>query len=218
MGADEWRTYDRWPVPSMTSVLWLGRGSLTATTPSDADSIAFVYDPADPVPSTYSMDYQDAPIDQRILDGRRDIVRFTTAALAESLEVIGASTLVLYASTDAIDTDWHVKLIDVYPDGRAINVATGMVRARWRDGFDAPRFVRPGDVVEYRIVLRPTANRFLPGHRIRLDVTSSDFPNFDRNHNTGGDDLRSAEFRVAHQRIWIGPEHPSRLELPHPVG
>jgi putative CocE/NonD family hydrolase len=218
MGADRWWTYDRWPVPAMTSTLCLGRHTLTAGASPDADSIPFVYDPADPVPSTYSSDYQDAPIDQRILDGRPDIVRFVTEPLAEPLDVIGAATLVLHASTDAIDTDWHVKLLDVDPDGRAINVATGMVRARWRDGFDAPRFVRPGEIVEYRIPLRPTANRFRPGHRIRLDVTSSDFPNFDRNHNTGDDDLRSAVLRVAHQRIWFGGDHPSRLELPHPIG
>jgi putative CocE/NonD family hydrolase len=218
MGADRWRTFDRWPVSSTTSTLQLGPGVLTDAPPPDVDSIAFVYDPADPVPSTYSADYQDAPIDQRVLDGRPDIVRFTTEPLAEPLEVIGAARLVLHASTDGIDTDWHVKLLDVFPDGRAMNVATGMVRARWRDGFDAPRFVGPDEVIEYVIALRPTANMFATGHRIRLDVTSSDFPNFDRNHNTGGDDLRSTELRVARQRIWFGGEYPSRLELPQPLG
>lgn len=91
-----------------------------------------------------------------------------------------------------VDTDWHAKLLDVDPDGRAINVATGMVRARWRHGFERASFVRPGEIVEYIIALRPTANVFRAGHRIRLDITSSDFPNFDRNHNTGGDDLRSS--------------------------
>jgi len=87
--------------------------------------------------------------------------------------------------------------------------------AKALDGADL--VVRPGEVVEYRIALRPTANRFGAGHRIRLDVTSSDFPNFDRNHNTGGDDLRSAELRSAHQRIWFGGDRPSRLELPIPM-
>ena len=153
-------------------------------------------------------------MDQRILDGRADIIRFVGEPLAEPLEIIGAARLVLHASTDALDTDWHVKLLDVAPDGRAINVATGMLRARWRDGFDAPRLLQPGEVVEYEIRLRPTANRFLAGHRIRLDVTSSDFPNFDRNHNTGGDDPRSADFVVARQRLWFGGGRPSRLILP----
>ena len=218
MGADRWQTFDRWPVPSRTEVLQLGPGTLAEAPPAAPGSCAFVYDPTDPVPSTYSPDYQDAPIDQRILDGRPDIVRFETAPLTEAREIIGSARLVLHASTDAADTDWHVKLIDVAPDGRAINVATGMLRARWREGFDRPRPVPPGDVVEYAIVLRATACRFDAGHRIRLAVTSSDFPNFDRNHNTGGDDLRSAEFRVARQRIWFGGAHPSRLELPIPIG
>ena len=218
MGADEWRSFDRWPVPARTGTLHLGPGSLTAAPPAEAGSCTYMYDPRDPVPSTYSPDYQDAPIDQRILDGRPDIVRFETAPLAEAVEVIGTARLVLHASTDAPDTDWHVKLLDVAPDECSINVATGLLRARWRDGFDEPRPLVPGEVVEYVIGLRATAVRFRVGHRIRLAITSSDFPNFDRNHNTGGDDPRSAEFRVAHQRLWFGGPHPSRLELPHPIG
>ena len=213
MGANCWREADRWPLPARDHVLHLGSGTL-ASAPGEPGSIDYVYDPHDPVPSTYSADYQDAPMDQRILDGRADIIRFVGEPLAEPLEIIGAARLVLHASSDALDTDWHVKLLDVAPDGRAINVATGMLRARWRDGFDAPRRLRPGDVVEYEIRLRPTANRFLAGHRIRLDVTSSDFPNFDRNHNTGGDDPRSDAFVVARQRLWFGGGRPSRLVLP----
>lgn len=217
MGANAWRTFEAWPVPGATHVLHLADHALTAAAPPDRHSIPFVYDPADPVPSTYSADYQDAPIDQRILDGRPDVVHFETAPLTKPLEVIGTATLVLHASTDGPDTDWHVKLLDVGPDGTAINVATGMLRARWRNGFDAPSLLRPDEVVEYAIPLRATANRFAAGHRIRLDVTSSDFPNYDRNHNTGGDDVRSADFRVAHQRIWFGGDRPSRLELPAPT-
>lgn len=218
MGADRWRTFDRWPVPSRTSTLYLGPGTLAAEAPSDTDQASFVSDPADPVPSTYSPDYQDAPIDQRILDGRTDIVRFETAPLTEPLEVIGTPVFVFHALSDAVDADWHVKLLDVAPDGVAINVSTGMVRARWRDGFDEPRFLRSGEVVEYTVRLRATANLFKSGHRVRLAVTGSDFPNFDRNHQTGGDDHRSAVFRVAQQRIGFGGSYPSRLELPHPIG
>lgn len=220
MGANEWRTFDRWPVPSAPRVLHLApRGLLVeaavpAASVGPAGSVSFVYDPADPVPSTYSADYQDAPIDQRILDGRTDILRFETPPLRASLEVIGSATVVLHAATDGPDTDWHVKLLDVDSAGRAINVATGMVRARWRDGFDRPRLLAPGEVVEYRIGLRAAAVRFAAGHRIRLDVTGSDFPNFDRNHNTGGDDVRETAFRVARQTIHLGGARASRLELP----
>ena len=214
MGAHAWREFDRWPLPSRDRTHYLGRHTLTSAPPAGEGVLEYVYDPRDPVPSTYSADYQDAPIDQRILDGRSDIVRFETLPMAEPLEVIGNARLILHASSDALDTDWHVKLLDVEPGGRAVNVATGMIRARWRDGFEAPRPLHPGEVVEYEIRLRATANLFRAGHRIRLDVTSSDFPNFDRNHNTGGDDPRSDEFRTARQRLWFGGGHPSRLELP----
>ena len=215
MGANSWRELDRWP-PTTTPdlALHLGPGTLSAAPPAGQGVLEFSYDPRDPVPSTYSADYQDAPMDQRILDGRRDIVRFETPPLDAPVETIGKARLILHASSDAPDTDWPVKLLDVEPDGRAVNVATGMVRARWRDGFDAPRPLIPGEVVAYEIRLRATANRFAAGHRIRLDVTSSDFPNFDRNHNTGGDDPRSAVFAVARQALWYGGRHPSRLELP----
>ena len=140
MGANCWRESDRWPLPARDHVVHLGPGTL-ASAPAEPGSIDYVYDPHDPVPSTYSADYQDAPMDQRILDGRADIIRFVGEPLAEPLEIIGAARLVLHASSDALDTDWHVKLLDVAPDGRAINVATGMLRARWRDGFDAPRLL-----------------------------------------------------------------------------
>lgn len=114
--------------------------------------------------------------------------------------------------------DWHVKLIDEAPDGVAINVATGMLRARFRDGYDQPRPLVPGEVVEYTIRLRATAHRFAPGHRIRLDVAGSDFPNFDRNHHTRVDDVRSADFRIARQTIHVGGPRASRLELPVVAG
>jgi putative CocE/NonD family hydrolase len=218
MGANEWRSYDRWPIETTTSVLHLAPGALDEQRPAESTSIPYVYDPVDPVPSTYSADYQDAPIDQGVNDGRHDVVRFLTPPLERPVEIIGSASVVLYAATDAPDTDWHVKLIDVAPDGTAINVATGMIRARYRDGFESPRLLERDEIVEYTIRLRATANRFLAGHRIRLDVTSSDFPNFDRNHNEGGDDNRSSTFRVAHQRIFVGGEYPSRLELPHPIG
>ena len=217
MGANAWRTVDGWPVPAERSVLHLAAGTLVSGGPGAAGSASFVYDPADPVPSTYSSDYQDAPIDQRILDGRADVVRFVSDPMPAALDVIGNATLVLHAATDGPDTDWHVKLLDVAPDGAAVNVAAGMVRARFRDGFDRPRLLEPGSVVEYTIRLRATAHRFLPGHRIRLDVTSSDFPNFDRNHNAGGDDVRSATLRTARQTICFGGDRPSRLELPRVV-
>ena len=171
MGSNTWRAFDGWPVPSETLVLYLADRRLKAGRPEDPGCISFVYDPTDPVPSTYSADYQDAPVDQRILDGRRDIVRFESHVLDAPLEVIGKGTVVLHAATDGPDTDWHVKLLDVAPDGTAINVATGMIRARWREGFDRPSLVEPGAVVRIR---HPVARdgqpvRGRPPHPARRD-------------------------------------------------
>ena len=139
MGANAWRTFDRWPVAGEPLVLHLADQALQPAAPADPGCRAFVYDPADPVPSTYSADYQDAPVDQRILDARPDILRFQSEVLTAPVEVIGEGSVALHAATDGLDTDWHVKLLDLAPDGAAINVATGMVRARWREGFDRPR-------------------------------------------------------------------------------
>ena len=114
----------------------------------------------------------------------------------------------------APDTDFFVKLIDVAPDGSNRDIASGMVRARFRDGLDKPKLLQPGKVIEYHIKLRPASNEFQPGHRIRLDITSSDFPNFDRNHNTAADQNADAQLAIAEQTIYHGGETTSRLILP----
>ena len=217
MGANEWRSYERWPVPARTSTLYLGAGTLTASRPAESGSCAFTYDPRDPVPSTYSPDYQDAPIDQRILDGRQDIVRFETPPLTEPVEVIGSARLVLHASTDAPDTDWHVKLLDVSPDGRSINVATGFLRARWRDGFDEPRPVAPGKVVEYVVALRATAVRFEPGHRIRPGHHKQRLPELrpEPQHGRGRPAVLRTPSRAAATLVRRRAPIPARIARPH---
>ncbi len=126
----------------------------------------------------------------------------------------GLPRVELYAASSAPDTDWVARLIDVAPDGLARDVCMGLVRARYRDGLGKPRLIPPGKVLKYVIQLGPTANAFLPGHRIRLDVTSSDFPNYDRNHNTAADPNADAELVIAHQTIHHGAAHASKLILP----
>jgi putative CocE/NonD family hydrolase len=154
------------------------------------------------------------PADQRPLASRQDILVYQTEPLAEPLEVTGNPQVELFASSSAPDTDFFVRLIDVAPDGLARDVSMGMVRARYRQSLDTPSLLKSGEVVTYTIRMNPTSNRFLPGHRLRLDVTSSDFPNYDRNHNTAADQNADGELATAQQTIYHGGGHASRLVLP----
>lgn len=144
---------------------------------------------------------------------RQDILVYQTGLLTERVEVTGNPVVELYAASSAPDTDWFVRLIDVSPDGMALDVSSGMMRARYRDG-DKPKLINPGEVVKYTIRMRPTSNGFLPGHRIRLDITSSDFPNYDRNHNTTADQNADATLVIANQTIHHGGKWATRIILP----
>jgi putative CocE/NonD family hydrolase len=153
-------------------------------------------------------------VDQRPLAKRQDILVYQTDPLKEPLEVTGHPEVELYASSSAPDTDFFVRLIDVAPDGLARDVAAGMVRARYRHSLEKPEFLEPGRVTKFVIRMGPTSNEFRPGHRIRLDVTSSDFPNYDRNHNTAADPNADAALAVARQTVYHGGPHASKVVLP----
>ena len=226
MGENRWRWENEWPLARTRYTDYFlssdggantafGDGVLTTDQPpEDAAPDAYDYDPADPVMSLMGLDAQAAARDQAPLAHRRDILVFQTEPLEEPVEVTGPVVLKLFASSSAPDTDWTAKLIDVHPDGMAVNLTYGILRARYRDGYEDPSLITPGQEYEYTIKLNPTGNVFLPGHRIRLDVSSSDFPNFDRNHNTGRDFWSDTEFRVAHQTVFHDAARPSRLILP----
>ena len=154
------------------------------------------------------------PADQAPLAKRQDILVYQTEPLTAPMEVTGYPEVILHAASSAPDTDFFAKLIDVAPDGTNRDIASGMVRARFRDGLDKPKLLKPGKVIEYRIKLRPTANEFQPGHRIRLDITSSDFPNYDRNHNTAADPNSDTRLEVAEQTLHHGGARASQLILP----
>jgi putative CocE/NonD family hydrolase len=145
---------------------------------------------------------------------RGDVLCYTSAPLAEDLEVTGPVKLVLYAATDAPDTDWTGKLADVRPDGYAMSLCDGIVRARYREGRTAPKPPQAGKVHEYEIDLWVTGNVFRKGHRIRAEVSSSNFPRFDRNLNTGREPGMEAEMRTAHQTVHHTRAYPSHLVLP----
>lgn len=225
MGANHWRDEEEWPPARAEEVVFYlhsrgrantpyGDGSLSPDPPKDEEPDRFTYDPRDPVPTLYGQRTQDEPRDQRVLDHREDVLVYQTPPLPEEVEVTGYPVLKLYAASSAPDTDFTAKLVDVHPNGFAQNLCYGILRARYRQGFARPELLTPGEVVEYTLELQPTSNRFLKGHRIRLDISSSDFPNFDRNHNTGGADYFEATLRVAEQTVLHDRVHPSRLILP----
>jgi putative CocE/NonD family hydrolase len=155
------------------------------------------------------------PRDQRQVEDRPDVLCFTSEALERPLTVIGPIRLRLFASSSALDTDFTAKLVDVHPDGRAESLTDGILRARYRDSLSDPQLLDPGCVYELEIAVGATANTFGAGHRIRLEVSSSNFPRFDRNTNTGGDIARETDedVCVATNRVYHDAHRPSCLEL-----
>jgi putative CocE/NonD family hydrolase len=227
MGANRWRAESEWPLArAETTTLYLssggnantprGDGRLVDEAPADGEPPdEYVYDPHDPVPTLFLGPYAyGAPFEQGPLDHRRDVLVYQTGPLAEGLEVTGHVEVALYGASSARDTDWTAKLVDVHPDGRAYNVTHGFLRARFRESYAEPSLLERHRVYEFRITLHPTSMLFLPGHRLRLDISSSDFPAYDRNHNTGGDDVSETELVVARQRVFHDGNRASRLLLP----
>lgn len=225
MGDNRWRDEPAWPLKrARPKALFLssdgkantpaGDGKLVDQRPPHDGTDVYTYDPRDPVPTLFGPGNFTCATDQRPLAGRADILVYQTEPLTQRIEVTGFPEVELHAASSAPDTDWVVRLIDVAPDGLARDVCMGLVRARYRAGLDKPRLIPPGKVVKYTVRLSPTANAFLPGHRIRLDVTSSDFPNYDRNHNTAADQNADATLVAARQTIHHGKLHPSRIVLP----
>ena len=139
---------------------------------------------------------------------------YTSAVLETDLEVTGPLTVVLYAASSARDTDFTAKLVDVYPDGRAIHLAEGIVRARHRQSMERADFLEPGEVAEYRIQLAPTSNLFRRGHCLRVEISSSNFPRFDRNLNTGESIAAGTRMQIAHQTVLHTQSYPSHILLP----
>ena len=234
MGANVWKTAEAWPPVEATAQAWYlgsggranglaGDGTLVVgasggrpTGAEPADS--YVYDPSAPVPTVGGAHqlpavFRRGPVDQRTIEQRGDVLVYSSAPLSDPVVIAGPVSATLYVATDAPDTDFVARLVDVYPDGRAIPLTDGVVRLALREGITTRAEVRPGEVYRVEIDLWSTANAFLPGHRLRLDVTSSNFPRWERNLNTGADCARSTEMRVAHQRVLHDADHPSHVTL-----
>ncbi|WP_159502162.1 CocE/NonD family hydrolase [Microbacterium sp. 18062] len=231
MGAGIWREEQEWPLARTRWTPWYlhADGVLAPDAPAGADgSTSYVHDPADPVPMRGGQsgifaggldggnEWTAGPRDQRPLDARDDVLRFVGAPLAEDVEVTGPVSVTLYAATSAQDTDFVARLIDVSPDGRALGVVDGIVRAKFRAGQDAARPVAPGEVVEYRIDLWATSWLFRAGHRIRIDIASSSYPNWDPNLGLLANNalVSPREGRRATQHVHHSAPYPSHVVLP----
>ena len=230
MGVNRWSHAQDWPLPGTRFTPYFlasmggansgaGNGRLGVEQPRDAASDEFVYDPNHPVPTVGGNNCCGTPTvagphDQRQVESSAGVLVYSSEPLKAPLAIAGPVKLKLYASTDGPDTDWAAKLVDVYPDGFAMNIAEGILRARFRQGLDRMELLKPNQVYEFDVDMVGTANVFQVGHRIRVDVTSSNFPQFDRNPNTGADLGASDEMRVAKQTVFHSAERPSQIVLP----
>ncbi|MGI8406411.1 MAG: CocE/NonD family hydrolase [Thermomicrobiales bacterium] len=225
LGVNEWRTYSDWPIPGATETPFyfhsdgkantlLGDGKLSGIAPEETEAHdRYLYDPADPVHVLWKI--ADGPVDDRIASTRSDVLCYTSEVLTTPVEAIGRASVVLYASSSARDTDWHVRLCDVHPDGSARFLAHGMLRARFRESFETPHFIEPGEINRFEFGLDAVGIRFLVGHRIRVEITSSWFPEYDRNTNSGAaNNFIDDQFVVATNQIFHDPEYPSHIVLP----
>jgi uncharacterized protein len=237
MGINKWQTSDTWPPKGAQPLTFYlasgghansaaGDGELTPRSAGSDKPDGIIYDPLNPVP-TYGGGFccmpgvPDGARDQRAMEVRSDVLVYTTPPLKDATEVSGPITLTLYVSSDRKDTDFTVKLEDVYPDGRAYNLDETIQRVRYREGYDKPVWMEPGKV--YKVVMQPmtTSNYFPAGHRIRLQISSSDFPRFDRNLNTGGNNYDETSGLVAHNAVHHSGQYPSSVTItvvPHTPG
>jgi putative CocE/NonD family hydrolase len=232
IGRNAWRSSDVWPVKGMHETSYYlhsgggantrtGNGRLTLTPPAKEPVDTFTYDPGNPVNSrggsiccTGNPKDQPGSYDNRDIEERPDVLVYTSDALPKGLEITGPIHTEMYLSSDVLDTDVAVKLLDVYPDGRVMNIQDGVLRVRWRDGFDQPRMMERGKVYRVPVSLHVTSWYLQPGHRVRIEVSSSSFPRYDRNLNTGGHNYDETTWKVAHNAIHHSAPYLSRVILP----
>lgn len=231
MGTNVWRDEQEWPLARTQYQEYFlhsdgranslrGSGRLSRDVPSDEPPDTFLYNPLDPVPTSggglcCSPVFTAAgAFDQRCIESRHDVLVYSTPPLEQDLEVTGPVSVTLYASSSADDTDWTAKLVDISPGGYARNLADGIIRARYRESLTTPALLRPGDIYQYTIDLWATSNVFKAGNRIRLEISSSNFPRFARNLNTGGSLRDDGSSVTAMQRVYHDGGHPSCITLP----
>jgi putative CocE/NonD family hydrolase len=231
MGLNQWRSSDTWPpVDAEMVTLYLtskgnansvfGDGGLSSKRPDPEDNPdAFTYDPNYPVPMNgggfccLGPEYKPGSFDQRQIEARHDILVYSTDPFEQGVEISGPIEMTLYVSSDVKDTDFTVKLLDVYPDGKAYNLDDTIQRVRYREGYDKEVFMEKGKVYKLPVSSMSTSNYFAPGHRIRIEVSSSNFPRFARNLNTGGNNYDEAKGMVAHNKVHHSTVYPSQIRV-----
>ncbi|HEY0742454.1 MAG TPA: CocE/NonD family hydrolase [Chryseosolibacter sp.] len=231
MGSNQWQTSETWPPANATMTTYYltsegkantlnGNGSLTMKKPGKDNPDSFTYDPMNPVPSyggnvcCVGNAIQGGAFDQQQMEKREDILVYTSEPLKEGVEVSGFIESTLYVSSDAKDTDFTIKLIDVYPDGKAYNLDETIQRVRYREGYDKEVFMKEGEVYKVDLTPMSTSNYFDKGHRIRIEISSSNFPRFDRNLNTGGKNYDESKPVIAHNRVHHSSKYPSLIRIP----
>ncbi len=231
MGVNQWRDEEDWPLRRARETKYFlhstgkanslnGDGALTNAAPRSESADHYSYDPANPAPTVGgplccdSHHLEPGPRDQRPVEARDDVLVYSTPALTQDLEVTGPVRVELFASSSAVDTDFTAKLVDVAPDGFAQNLTEGIVRARYRDSQEQATFMNPGQAYKFTVDLWATSNVFRKGHRVRLELSSSNFPRFDRNLNTGEDNASGPKSVAATNSVLHDAEHPSALILP----
>jgi uncharacterized protein len=226
MGLNQWREEDDWPLSRARNTKYYlhsdgkansvnANGTLSTTASASENADQYVYDPANPTPSAGGpCCQQTGPRDQRAVEVRDDVLVYSTPPLAQDLEVTGPISLELYAKSSALDTDFTAKLVDVREDGFAQDLTEGILRARYRDSKETPEFLQPGTIYKFAIALWSTSNVFLKGHRLRLEISSSNFPRFSRNLNTGEDEAFAKKIALATNVVYHDEQHPSALLLP----
>jgi len=231
MGANRWRDEQEWPLKrTRWTPMYLtsrgnanslnGDGVLTARPARNAPPDRYAYDPRNPVPTLGGAVccnpkvYPWGPLDQRPVEKRRDVLVYESRPLKEEMEVTGPIKVILHVSTSAPDTDFTAKLVDVFPDGHARNLTDGILRLRYRQSLEKPVAARPNEVYAITIDAGVTSNVFQAGHRVRVEISSSNFPRFDRNPNTGRPVADETELRGALQAVYHDRRHPSHVLLP----
>jgi hypothetical protein len=216
-GPNRWRGADHWPLADTTKTFYLAPDRLVDESPADETRDEFTYDPLDPVPTGLDVrlyPFEDVPLDQSKNEARADVLSYTSEPVEDELTFSGWAALELYGASDCDDTDWHVKVTDVDRDGTSRRVTQGCLRAACRDSLEVMTPLTPGEIYRFNIELWPTHHVFLPGHRIRVTVTSSDFPWFARSMNQFGPTRDQGEPRTARNSVVHGGQFASRLVLP----
>jgi putative CocE/NonD family hydrolase len=231
MGRNAWRDEDDWPLARAINTRYYlhsegkantlsGDGALSTAAPVAEPADSYTYDPADPTPTRGgnlccdNIHVPSGAFDQRPVEARSDVLVYSSPAFKEDTEVTGPITLELYANSSAVDTDFTGKLVDVWPNGYAQNLTDGILRARYRISPEKAEFMNPSEIYKFTIDLVATSNIFLKGHKLRLEISSSNFPHYDRNLNTGEDQGHSTRMVKALNSVYHNSEHPSALILP----